>query len=235
MNLDQLSGGLGQPGLRAAALLVLVILILGRIPILKFLILPFSILAVLVHELAHVVVTILTGGTVRSITVTYNTARNEVEGETRRIGGDGCLIGNAGYLGTILAGAALLIIAISDVSARAVLLLLGGLLLLMTPFIVRGAFAIISTLLIGAGFILIGRQFPEVIAKGVLWIAAVTMVVDSALHLIYIPGDARNLHKRTGIDFGVWIVLWQVLAVIIVLYALNRAYGVPLPWTLLGT
>jgi hypothetical protein len=233
VDLDRLNQLL-TPGVRAAALLVLLILILGRIPILKFLILPFSIFGVIVHELAHALATVLTGGQFKQLSVTYNPTTNEVEGSALSRGGDGCLIVNAGYVGTTLAGALLLIVAVSSISARLVLLVLGIGLLLVTAIFMRGAFGRISGVLIGLGLILISRQFPEVIAKGVLWIMAVTMFVDTALHLIHVPMDARNLQRRTGIDFGLWIVLWQILAVLIVLWALNRAYGVPLPWTLLG-
>jgi hypothetical protein len=233
LDLDRLSQIL-TPGMRAAALLVLLILVLGRIPILKFLILPFSIFGVIVHELAHALATVLTGGKFEQLSVWFNPTTNEVEGIALSKGGDGCLIANAGYLGAILFGALLLVLAVSDVSARAVVLALGAALLLVTALFIRGAFGLVSGLLIGVGLILVSRQLPELIAKGVLWILAVTMFVDSALHLIHIPGDAKNLQKRTGIDFGIWIVLWQVLAVVIVLYALNRAYGLPLPWDLLA-
>jgi hypothetical protein len=220
--------------MRAAALLVLVIVLLGRIPILKFLILPFSLFGVIIHELAHALATVLTGGQFGSLKVWYDPRDNEVKGLAMGRGGDGCLIGNAGYVGTVLFGALLLVIATSSLSARLVLLVLGGGLLLMTALFIRNGFGLLAGLLIGVGLILTSRNFPEVIAKGVLWIMAVTMFVDSALHLIGTPGDSKILEKSTGINFGYWIVLWQVLALVIILYALNRAYGVPLPWTLLG-
>jgi hypothetical protein len=233
VDLDRLNQVL-TPGVRAAALLVLLILLLGRIPILKFLILPFSIFAVVIHELAHALATVLSGGRFERLSVWYNPTRNEVEGAAYSRGGDGCLIINAGYVGTILFGALLLVVAVSDLSARLVVLVLGLGLLVVTALFIRGAFGVVSGLLIGLTLILISRQQPEIISKGVLWVMAVTMIVDSFVHLIFIPTDSQLLQKRTGINFGYWIVLWWVIAGLILVWALNRAYGVPLPWTLLG-
>jgi hypothetical protein len=131
-------------------------------------------------------------------------------------------------------GALLLVVAVSDLSARLVVLVLGLGLLVVTALFIRGAFGVVSGLLIGLTLILISRQQPEIISKGVLWVMAVTMIVDSFVHLIFIPTDSQLLQKRTGINFGYWIVLWWVIAGLILVWALNRAYGVPLPWTLLG-
>lgn len=233
MDFDRLSQLL-SPELRAAALLTALILVLGRIPILKFIILPFSIFGVIIHELAHALAMLLTGGKFLGLTFGFNPSTNEVSGLAAGKGGDGCLVTNAGYVGTIAFGALLLVIATSSVSARAVLLAMGIALIVITLFAIRGPFAILCALALGAAMVMISRQFPELIAKGVLWIAAVTLFVDSALHLIGTPSDSKILEKSTGINFGYWIVLWQVLAVIILLYALNRAYDLPLPWTLFG-
>jgi hypothetical protein len=223
-----------SPELRAAALLMALIFVLGRIPILKFVILPFSVFGVIVHEMAHAVTLWLSGGSFRDIIVEFNPTTNEVTGATRNPRGNIVFSANAGYLGTIAFGALLLVIANSSVSARLVLLVLGGATALVTLLYIRNRFGVVSGLLIAVAMVAISRQFPEVIAKGVLWIAAATMFVDSALHLIGTPGDSKLLERTTGINFGFWIVLWQILAVVILLYALNRAYGVPLPWTLIG-
>jgi hypothetical protein len=232
VDLDRLNEVL-PPGLRAAALLVLLIFVIGRIPILQFLILPFVIVGVVVHELAHALASLLTGGRFGGMMVKYDTATNYVSGAARVGGGNDLLVTNAGYVGTLLVGGLLLVVAASEVSARLVVLALGLGLLFVGLVMMRNAFGRISAVLVGVGLVLIGRQMPEVIAKGVLWILAVTMILDTFFDLVHVPSDAKDLHKRTGIDFGFWIVLWWGLAAVILLFALNRAYGVPLPWTLL--
>jgi hypothetical protein len=229
MELERLVQGVPL-AVRIAGLLLLVVFILGRTPGLKLLVLPLSVFGVIVHELAHGLVAILSGGRFKRFTVTWNPTSTEVEGEALREGGVGCLITSAGYLGTIFIGGVLLVLATSEVPASLVLLALGVLVALVCLVYVRNLFGMVSGLAVAALFVLVSQRLPEIIARGLLWLLAMQLFIDSFVHLIYVPQDAVNLQKRTGVPMAVWVVLWQVIAIGIVLYALHLAYGLPLPW-----
>lgn len=70
---------------------------------------PFQLLFTTIHELGHVFATIFTGGEVKGFWV-YFRPKNGTRGEALREGGDGRFITPAGYLGTAIFSAVLILL-----------------------------------------------------------------------------------------------------------------------------
>ena len=64
---------------------------------------PFQLFGTFIHEVGHAVAVILTGGTVESLVVNPDTS-----GYVKSMGGSRAIVASAGYLGSVLVGAALL-------------------------------------------------------------------------------------------------------------------------------
>ena len=90
---------------------------------------PFRLFNTFVHEAGHAVATVITGGYVESMVVNLDTS-----GYVLRRGGWTPLVASAGYLGSILAGAALLFAGRKRSWARPALIVLGVSTLLATVY-----------------------------------------------------------------------------------------------------
>jgi hypothetical protein len=93
--------------------------------ILPFLLYPFQLFFTLIHEMAHVFVTRLTGGQMKGFWIFADDS-----GVSVREGGDSLLVKPAGYLGVALVSAALILLTLWPQYAPYVLATLGGILLL---------------------------------------------------------------------------------------------------------
>src|SRR5687767_8967839 len=106
---------------------------------------PLKIFVVFLHELSHALAGIATGGTVQRITLDPRQ-----RGATYVNGGNAFLMLSAGYLGSLLWGLALLLVARTRPSlARRVVFALGVLLLGATVLFVRNGFGFLFGLLFG--------------------------------------------------------------------------------------
>ncbi|MBX7220686.1 MAG: M50 family metallopeptidase [Blastocatellia bacterium] len=156
----------------AATLLTLV---LGVVPYAAVLTYPIRLFVTFIHEGGHALAAVLTLGTVTGLTVAWDGS-----GLTHTQGGLGVLVSSAGYLGTTLFGALLLLLAQRQSRARFLLSACGGLVLFMTMFWVNGsASLLVMALLMLAVFMWLGAFRPG-FAKG----ARVGFMAGSSLILI---------------------------------------------------
>lgn len=144
-----------SPLARSDLLLVLgigiaMVVILNLIPILFTLVERFF---TLTHELGHLIATVLTGGKTKGIRVYYK-PHNGAAGEAFREGGVSPLIYPAGYLGTAIFSAILLLLSgLTSIASYTLLAL--GLLLILSAFSAGRNF---FTRLIG--FLLVLSEYP---------------------------------------------------------------------------
>src|SRR5688500_7660264 len=104
---------------------------------------PLKIFVVFLHELSHAVAGLATGGVIQRITLDPYQG-----GATYVRGGNAFVMLSAGYLGSLLWGLALLLIARTRPSiARNTLLVLGALMLATTVLLVRNGFGFVFGLL----------------------------------------------------------------------------------------
>ncbi len=183
---------------------------------------PLEILIVFFHEAAHALMTVLTGGRVVEMAVTIDQG-----GHVISAGGNRFLILTAGYLGSLLIGAALLIAGMRSKHDRAILLALGVLVALITVFFVRNMFGITYGLLAAALMIGIARLLPEIASD-------YTLRLIGVMSLLYVPADifsdtidrshlhsdARMLAEEFGGTTMLWGGLWLSMSVAMVVISL---------------
>jgi hypothetical protein len=181
---------------------------------------PLKILVVFFHELSHGLAAIATGGGIERIEVV--TAQG---GLCVTRGGSAFLTLSAGYLGSLLWGAAALIAAARSHRDRGLTVALGGIIVLATVLWVRPLFSFGFGFHLAAGVALaaIGAWLPEWVCDAVLRIFGVAsclyVVPDIWSDTIARSGlrsDARMLAELTGIPTVVWGAFWIVAALLVI-------------------
>ncbi len=179
---------------------------------------PLKIFVVLLHELSHGAMALATGGTIHRIVVTADQG-----GLCECPGRSPFLILSAGYLGSLLWGALILVAARArGATPRVAAAVIGVLVLAVTLVYVRNGFGLLFGLAFGAGLILASRKLP--VSGNALLLTALGLT--SCLYAIFdiksdvldrpeVMSDARMLAELTGIPTVVWGVLWIVVALVI--------------------
>lgn len=175
---------------------------------------PLKILVVLFHELSHAGAAILTGGSVDHIEIVAQQG-----GLAMVRGGWTFLIYSAGYLGSMLWGALILIGASRTSWDRALAGLLGAILAWATIYWVRTLFGVVFGLAAAAALLACARWLSERTNDFILK----TIGLTSCLYAVWdiwsdvltrsaCRSDARYLAGLTGVPTVVWGVLWIGLA-----------------------
>lgn len=174
---------------------------------------PVKILVVLFHELGHAIATWLTGGELVEIGLSPQQG-----GHALSRGGSRLLILNAGYLGSLLWGVALLALSRRKATARTTLGLLGLMVIVVAGLYVRPIFAFgFAFALICGAVLLVGSRFlPTTAAQLILRGLGVFSVLYAAFDVrddIFLARsdavtDASMLAALTGVPSAFWGVLW---------------------------
>lgn len=116
---------------------------------------PFQLFGTFIHEAGHALAVVATGGSVESMVV-----RPDTSGEVMSMGGMSMIISSAGYLGSILVGAALLLGGRRRTWARKTLLVTGSGTLLVTALFSGSGQSLIAFLglCVGASVIFAGQR-----------------------------------------------------------------------------
>jgi hypothetical protein len=177
---------------------------------------PLKIFVVLMHEISHGITAILTGGSIESIEI-----NSRQGGVCVTRGGSRFLTLSAGYLGSMLWGGLILLLASRTKLDRYVSMTIGGFLILMTIFYIRSGFGIAFTLAFAGGMIAMGRKLPREVNELVLQVIGITSclyavldILDDVLERPGIGSDADMLADVTGIPGVVWGVIWITAAVL---------------------
>lgn len=213
------------------------------IPYANLLTYPFRIFVTFIHEGGHALAAVLTGNSVRSLSVNI-----DASGLTETLVAPGgffsqLFISSAGYLGAISFGALLLWLVRHRVKARAVLagsaLIVAGLTAVfgffvpLTDFTLQ-PFTVVAGLVIAAGLLASARYLPLRAANFLVGFIAVQCVLDAIfdlkdLALLSLTSnthtDAGNMAAATHLPAILWAILWAVAGFLIVSFAL-RAYSV---------
>jgi len=186
--------------------------------------LPLRILVVVFHEAGHALTALLTGGEVLSISVSANEG-----GLTMTRGGSSLLVLNGGYLGSLLAGVALLWLSRKDGRGRAVLGMLG--LMLATaalawfrPLLSFGFFYAVAAAAVMLGIAAkASSHVSDWVVRAVGLFSVLYAVLDIRSDVLShgldagrVPSDAAMLAQATGIPALLWGVGWMIVGALIV-------------------
>jgi hypothetical protein len=180
----------------------------------RFFVWPLKILVVLFHELSHGLAALVSGGSIERIEISF-----EQGGACYTRGGSLFLILNAGYLGSLVWGAALLVAGGRSRHDRLIVGLLGGLLIAVSLVYIRSLFGFLYGVAAGILLLLVAAKLAAIVSDLLL----ATIGAVSCLYAIWDIGsdvlfreiagsDAYQLAAVTGIPSLVWGVLWIALA-----------------------
>ena len=188
---------------------------------------PLKIFVVLLHEISHAIASVATGGSIEKITL--DPAQG---GACYCFGGNAFITLTAGYLGSLMWGAAMFFAARSDkVKTNWVNGFIGAMVMILTIFFVRTGFGVIFGIAFGLTMIVVSKQMGPVVNRGLL----LTLGLTSALYAILdiksdvidrpnIRSDAAMLAEITRVPTLVWGVLWITIAVAVCAWLMKRAY-----------
>ena len=185
---------------------------------------PLKEIVVFFHELSHGLMAIITGGRLENIQIVLNEG-----GLTTSSGGNQFLIASAGYLGSLLWGIGILMLASQSRNDAALVRGLGILMVAVTILFLRNPFGFFFGLMTGALLIAGARRLPDrvndLLLKTIGIVSCVYVIPDiwsdTIAHAAY-PSDARILAQLTHIPTMVWGVLWIAVSVTALIWAFRR-------------
>lgn len=221
-----------QPEVRALLVVAFLVFVIGQIPILSWPLYPFFLFEIFVHEVSHALVILLTGGEFHGIKI------NPLDGSAHFKGGRDFFITIAGYSGTSLLAALLLVIVAQGADPRFLLLAIGVTVLVLDLLMVRNWFGRLAMFLIGMGFILVSWYLHDLWNQAIIWLIIITLFVDTFRALSWllpmeeyaVSSDAHVLGRTTCLPTLAWILLWMAVGVGALAFALSKIYNLPLPW-----
>lgn len=205
--------------------LILAIFFLWNYPVLY----PLKLLVVFFHESSHALMTVATGGSVEALVIDPMQG-----GHVISLGGNRFLTLSAGYLGSLVWGVVIYLIAVRTSLDKALMILLGIIIIAITVFFIRELFALTFAGVMGVVLILMGWKLPMEINDLVLRVIGMT-------NMIYVPYDiysdtiarselasdafmlAEEFGGATWLWGGVWLVVSLVLVIITLVVGLRAS------------
>ncbi|MGD8867262.1 MAG: M50 family metallopeptidase [Gemmatimonadales bacterium] len=178
---------------------------------------PLKVFVVLLHEISHGIAAVGTGGAIQRIVISPNEG-----GYCECGGGNAFLTLSAGYLGSLLWGAAILTAArrrgrVPQIATMAI----GVLLIAVTVLYVRNLFGVLFGFAFGVGLIVAGRYLPAHITTSLLTALGLTSCLYAILDIKsdildrpFLESDAHMLAQLTKIPTLFWGILWIVIALL---------------------
>ena len=190
---------------------------------------PLKILVVFFHEGSHALATLLTGGQVMAMEIVAAQG-----GHVLSRGGWPFVIISSGYLGSLLWGALILVLASRSKADRAIMAALGLAMLALTLFFVRNVYGMTFGC-IGAALALASAKFLPAWWNDVSlkFIGLVTMlyvpldIFSDTLARSHLRSDARILAEYLGGPTMFWGVLWLIISIVSIVFTLYLSLRPP--------
>ncbi|MBT5231327.1 MAG: M50 family metallopeptidase [Methylococcales bacterium] len=181
---------------------------------------PLKILVVFFHESSHAIATLLTGVRVIEMEVV-----KEAGGHVISSGGNRFITLTAGYLGSLVWGVSIFLLAVGTHWDRWLMGALGSILVAITLIFIENAFAYGFGLGMGALMILSAKYLSTQINDVLLRIIGLTSILYVPLDIYSdtiarsnLRSDARMLAEETGIATLIWGGIWLGLSLIMIYY-----------------
>ena len=195
-------------------LITVVVLALWNTPV----VVPLKILIVFFHELSHAIAAWMTGGSVDSISLSPQQG-----GLTVTRGGNVFLTMSAGYLGSLLIGVLVFLVAVRSHADRVLMGVLGAVMLLVAALFIREWFALAFT--VGTGLVMLAsaRYVPHEMNDLALRVIGLTSMIYVPLDIFSdtiarsgIRSDAYMLAERFGGATVIWGGLWLLISLAVI-------------------
>jgi hypothetical protein len=189
-----------------------------------FVVYPFRLFVVFLHEISHGLAAVATGGSIVSIGLSFDEG-----GVCTTRGGWPFLILNAGYLGSLLWGALFLLLGGRRARARSVVGVLGVFTLAVTLVYVRTWFGFFYGLATGLVLLAVAAKMKPAVAETLLAALGATSVLyaiwDVASDVLLRhsgQSDAAALARLTGVPAILWGAVWIALSTAVLVSVLRR-------------
>jgi hypothetical protein len=232
-----------RPQVKALLAATALSLVLWYVPFAWVLTYPFQLFVTFIHEGGHALAAILTGNSVQSLSVSFDTS-----GLTETLLPQGSffsrmLISSAGYLGAISFGALLLMLVRYRVKAQVVLLgsavVIAGLTAVFGFFVPLtnlsfSPFTVVAGAAITLGLLAAAKYAPARARNFLVSFLAAQCVLNALFNLrdlfalslgSEVQTDAGNMAALTGIPSIFWAIFWIAISFLILSLVL-RAYAV---------
>ena len=176
---------------------------------------PLKIFVVFMHEVSHGLAAYLTGGSIVEIEI-----NPQQGGHALTKGGNRFLILTAGYLGSLIWGGIILLMAARTHFDKAISVLIGIGMIGITIGFGSDTFTYLFGVGFGIALIASGLFLPEVANDWILRVIGITSCLYAILDIksdildrSHLRSDARMLAELTGLPTIFWGILWIVLAI----------------------
>jgi peptidase M50B-like protein len=193
----------------------------------SFIVYPFRVFVVFLHEVSHGIAAVLTGGRIVAIGLTFDEG-----GVCVTDGGSRFWILNAGYLGSLAWGVFFLLVGARRGRARALVAGVGVFTLVVTVLYLRTPFGILYGLAAGSAFLAVARRLStetsEVLLAAIGVVSCLYAVWDVASDVLLrdsSDSDASALALVTRIPAFVWGVAWAAISIVVLALTLRRLAG----------
>jgi len=188
-----------------------------------FVVYPFRLFVVFLHEISHGIAAVLTGGSIVSI------GMSDEGGVCLTRGGWRLLILNAGYLGSLLWGALFLLLGARRAWARSIVGAVGVFTLVVTLAYVRTWFGVLYGLAAGLVLIVVAARLKPALSETLLAAIGATSVLyaiwDVAADVLVVhsgQSDAAALARLTLVPAIVWGAAWIAISVVVLVQVVRR-------------
>ncbi len=176
---------------------------------------PLKIFVVFMHEVSHGLAAVATGGSIVEIQI-----NPQQGGHALTQGGSRFWTLTAGYLGSLLWGGLILLLAARTRLDKAISILIGIGMVAISIGFGESTFTYLFGIGFGVALVAIGFYLPEVVNDWILRIIGVTSCLYAILDIksdvldrTHLRSDARMLSELTGIATEIWGVLWILIAI----------------------
>jgi len=190
-------------------------------------VLPLKIFVIFLHELSHALATLLTGGSVVELSVSPQQG-----GHVISRGGSRFIILTAGYLGSLVLGALLLLAALRTQADRLIAGACGAVLLGVAALYARDLFALFFCIATGAVLIAIARFLPRQVSDMVLRVIGLSSLIyvpydifDDTIARSALRSDARMLAEEIGGTTLMWGGIWLILSLWVIYLVVRHGLG----------
>ncbi|MFN2411887.1 MAG: M50 family metallopeptidase [Pyrinomonadaceae bacterium] len=239
-----------KPQVWLLVLATAVTVLLWFLPFAEYLVYPIRLFVTFVHESSHALMSVLTGGSVQSLTIAPD-GSGQVYSYNDYL--SGLLVASAGYLGTTAFGVLMLFLIRRAFSPNKILIALSifvmavtGIFTVVSPIfnflslqtnVSSIAFTAVAGLLLAAGLFALGRFLNLKYANFAVAFLAVQCLLNAIFdlkNLFFINApiigsdirtDAANIANATGIPGIFWVVIWIGISLLMISFGL-RLYAV---------
>lgn len=184
---------------------------------------PLKLLIVFFHESSHALMTIATGGQVIELEIDRMQG-----GHVISAGGNRFITLTAGYLGSLIWGVVIYLLAVGSKYDKAIMFCLGIIIMAVTTLFVRDLFAFGFGGLTGLFMILMGVKAPMQINDIILRVIGVTSMLYVPLDVYSdtivrtsLRSDAFMLAEEFGGTTVLWGTIWLLVSVVILIATLK--------------